>query len=108
MRITGVGNFPAHAAKAYGVAAPIAAPTHRGTAIDVLTQTKSADATNATTAVQRLVAGKVSQPVSFDPPGSPMPRPAQANGNFQLYTRAADKIEAAGAVQIGRAIDLTG
>lgn len=67
------------------------------------------DSFESASSAQRLVAAKVAQPVSFDSPASPIapaaPGPAAV---YQMYTRAADKIEAAVAVHIGRAIDLRG
>jgi hypothetical protein len=50
----------------------------------------------------KLVAGSVAQPVNFD-----VARTASAHG-FQMYTRAADRIEAAVRIELGRAIDLKG
>ena len=54
--------------------------------------------------VQALIAGKVKGPVTF----SAAPSPASAGGQFRLYTRAADAIEAATGVELGRTIDVRG
>ena len=54
---------------------------------------------------QRLIGGRV--PGSADPGAAATPT-APGGEIFQLYTRAADKIEAAVAVQLGRSIDVTG
>ena len=94
-------------AKAYGVSAarqpmPINSPTPP-------LRAQQPDSFEPASSAQRLVAGKVAQPVNFDPAAS-----VANNGSasvapvYQMYTRAADKIEAAVAVQIGRAIDLRG
>lgn len=87
MRITGSNgcNLPRHVSQAYGMK-PAARPE---------------------AAAQRLVAGTVTQPPAFDGPAIAN-RINLMNGALQLYTRAADKIEAAVAVQLGRAIDLRG
>jgi hypothetical protein len=57
---------------------------------------------------RQLVAGNVSKPVSFD--AAPMQRSVAVDQApvFQMYTRSADRIEAATAIHIGRAIDVTG
>lgn len=54
---------------------------------------------------ERLIGGRV--PGSADPGAAATPT-APGGEVFQLYTRAADKIEAAVAVQLGRSIDVTG
>jgi len=51
----------------------------------------------------------VSKPVDFD--GVPAPRRAATaapTNVLQLYTRAADRVEAAVAIQLGRSIDVQG
>lgn len=54
-------------------------------------------------AIDRLVGGTVHVPISFDGAATPT-----ESGAFPLYTRAADKIDAAIAVSVGRAIDVRG
>lgn len=55
-------------------------------------------------AATKLVAGRVDKPVDFN-----AATPAQGPSNvFQLYNRAADKVEAAVAVQVGRQLDVKG
>jgi hypothetical protein len=54
--------------------------------------------------IQKLVAGTVDQPVTFD--GVNAPRPAKQSV-LPLYTRAADTIEAATGIQVGRSIDIS-
>jgi hypothetical protein len=98
MRITGSGNLiPPHVARAYGVpnAKPFALPAATAPA---------SPAAPATSPAQSLVAGQVRGPIEFD--GTSVPRPAA--GVFHMYTRAADKIEAATAIQIGRTLDIKG
>ena len=79
--------IPFHVAKAYGVKplAPVAA-------------VKNAPVASS------LVGGRVDKPVDFtgSSPASTTP------GVLQLYNRAADKVEAAIAVQIGRQLDVRG
>ncbi len=118
MRIDGTNgsNFIApHIARAYGVppsrsAASITpastiAPTSLTQATAPLAQIGPASAAQASNAAaQSLIAGRVPGAIEFD--GVSVPR--MNAGNFSLYTRAADKIEAATAVQIGRTIDIKG
>jgi hypothetical protein len=82
MRIT--GSLPQHVARAYGLTPPtppIVAP-----------------------AMRELVAARTTAPIAFDGSSAPV----SAATAFPLYSRAADRIEAAVAVQFGRAIDMTG
>jgi hypothetical protein len=58
------------------------------------------------TTTQKLVAGTVTQPVDFVPHVPAAPSPASAPAVLQMYTRAADKVEVAVAVALGRTIDL--
>lgn len=55
----------------------------------------------------RLVAAKVRQAVSFDQIAQSPSVPASSSA-LQMYTRAADRIEAAVGVHIGRQIDVVG
>jgi hypothetical protein len=114
------GPIPFHVAKAYGVKpggapAPLAAtgaapapfsiaqasPLPTANSIDALSQLAAAP---RSAKVDRLVGGTVNTPLSFDGAATRTP----GTGSLQLYTRAADKIEAAVAVNVGRAIDVTG
>jgi len=100
MRITGSGSFggsfAAQAAKAYGVKPPCAA-------------LPQADSPSPSSNVRGLVAANVTQPVSFESAQSnPLLRSASASAALQMYTRAADKIEAAVGVALGRMVDLKG
>ena len=70
------------------------------------TTTQSASPVTPTTrAPDQLIAASVKQPVSFEAhtPVNSTPKAA-----MQLYTRAADKLEVAIAIQLGRSIDRTG
>ena len=67
--------------------------------------TDAYEAADRASSIDQLIAGKVTQAVDFNT--STLPRPSTSEP-FQLYTRAADKIEAAVAVQVGRALDVTG
>ena len=89
MRITPPNMFPPmHIARAYGVqpTAPLA----------------------QTQAARQLVAGNVSQAVSFDAAQAVRSAGSPSPAVFQMYTRAADRVEAAVGVQIGRSIDVKG
>ena len=59
----------------------------------------------STTAIDRLVAGRVPGGMDFE---LSTPQPVQRHDAFQLYTRDADRIEAATGVERGRIIDLKG
>ncbi len=64
--------------------------------------------------VAKLVAGAVDSPVSrgqgFDsaPSAQPAAQRATPSGNFALYTRAADRLEVATSVALGRTFDARG
>jgi hypothetical protein len=124
MRINGSGNLlPPNIARAYGVqgaaaarpAAQAVAPTASGALAQISPASPSINAgpINAglgvntapgATGPQALVAGQVPGPITFD--GVSVPR--SGAGGFHMYTRAADKIEAAIAVQVGRTLDIKG
>jgi len=102
MRIN--GSIPIHIARAYGLP-----PTKNVAPVrpsDPIEKTGRADAPPTQRGpgnIEKLVAGKVPGAVDFASASTPT-SPA---GAYQLYTRAADKIEAAVAVQLGRNIDVT-
>lgn len=102
MRIDGSNNFSMtpHIARAYGVQPlrPIGPTTATSGEMSI------APARAHSPASHPLVAGRVRGAIEFD--GVSVPRTHAATLN--LYTRAADKIEAATAVQIGRTIDVKG
>jgi hypothetical protein len=86
------GSLPFHIARAYrasGLSGPALA-------------TRAVESQSAA-GPQRLVGATVGRAVDFH--ASPA---AASLGAFQLYTRAADKVEAAVAVQVGRTLDLQG
>ena len=98
MRIDGVSNFISpitpHIARAYGLSqARPAMPVEGGPA---------AAASKLPDNAHRLVAGRVSGPVEFDGVSVPRSHPAA----LSLYSRAADRVEAATAIHIGRTIDI--
>lgn len=103
------GSLPMHIARAYGVTTtPRAAapkPAESSPPVQAVRAADTHDAGQPST-IDQLVAGRVSQAVDFNT--ATMPRPATASEPFQLYTRAADKIEAAIAVTVGQSIDVTG
>lgn len=102
MRITGstpiAGALPARAAKAYGLKPPGA----------VQPQADS-QSPAPPSSVRGLVAGNVAQPVSFEgTQASAALRSAAPSAVLQMYTRVADKIEAAVGIELGRMIDMQG
>ena len=106
MQINGInGSFPIHAYKAYGVTPGTPATSQPAAPTAPITNSQRPDAYEPTSAVSQLVAGRVSQPINFDSNlnSAPQAGPAQV---LQLYTRAADKVEAAVSVQIGKSIDV--
>ena len=77
------GSLPQHIARAYSVAAPVRPP--------------------AAPPATGLVGGRVDTPVEFDQTAAP-----SVPGALPLYVRAADRIEAAVSVQVGRSVDVKG
>ncbi|MHC4991653.1 MAG: hypothetical protein ACYTGC_11805 [Planctomycetota bacterium] len=75
--------LPFHIARAYGVSQPVAA--------------------SPATPPAKLVAASVREPAAL-----PAQDLARTEGVLPMYTRAADLVEAAVAVQLGRSVDLTG
>lgn len=109
MRITGCTNsLPSNIAKAYGVKPSAAAkPTDNTSPIASIAPARRPGAFQSDSTANPLVAAKVSQPVSFE--GAAAPRlTTNTAPALPMYTRAADKMEAAVAVQIGRTLDVTG
>jgi hypothetical protein len=88
------GRLPMQAARAYGVTPqrPVASPR---------------DVFQPSSQLQNLVAGKVSQAVSFEPTAHPNQRLGPA-AVLNLYARSADRIEAAVGVELGRNLDVRG
>jgi hypothetical protein len=98
-------SLPLHIARAYGVMpTKHAAPTAQPGAIAPTQPTEKVAAQEPAENVRQLIAGRVRGPVDFASASTPT-SPA---GAYQLYTRAADKIEAAIAVRTGQAIDVKG
>ena len=115
MRISGTTNsLPIHIAKAYNAKPAAAASVNQPASLSPLASIgpspRAADAYQSRAAIQQLVAGNVNKPVSFDAHSTvPSPQAATAaTPSFQLYTRAADKMEAAVGVQLGRTLDVKG
>ncbi len=98
-----IGNaLPSYVARAYGVTPP-------GRARAVPPMSPPAAPVPARSAQPKappvnLIAGIVRQPVEFETRTIPS---APHAASFPLYTRAADKVEAAVGVQVGRVIDST-
>ena len=94
MRIGSV--LPSYVARAYGVTQP-----ERARAVPPMSPPAAplpARTTQSKAPPSGLIAGIVRQPVEFETPTTP-------SASFPLYTRAADKVEAAVAVEVGRVID---
>ncbi len=85
----------ARASQAYGLRLTHRTPTAKS----------ASPASTTTRAPDQLIAASVNRRVSFEAhtPASSTPKTA-----MQLYTRAADRLEAAIGIQVGRGIDLTG
>ena len=102
------GTLPPHIAQAYGIrsSAP-AARARSGEAASPVARIEPRDTyePSATSGAHRLVAGKVDRPLEFD--GANV-APVRSADVLPLYTRAADKIEAAVGVHLGRSLDVNG
>ncbi len=103
------GSIPFHVAQAYGVRAPVRAiNVAKPQAASALTLTDQASSAAPASGIRRsplldrIVAATVHRPIEFDGAATVSP-----SASLQLYTRAADKVEAAVAVNVGRAIDLS-
>lgn len=94
--------IPFQAAAAYGMKPKQAAPRFNGS-ISATIQPPVAKQSSASSLVSGRVASPVARGQGFDAPrGAPMPN---ANGNLQMYTRAADRVEVATAAHLGRILD---
>lgn len=107
MRIDGTNSFNGsiapHIARAYGL--PAARPALSITSAQPAVPAAQTESIHKLPApAQSLVAGRVNGPIEFDGVSVPRTNPAA----LSLYTRAADRIEAATAVHIGRTIDVKG
>ena len=102
MKIT--PSIPFHVARAYGTR-PTAAPTSTPALKPTAPVAPTRSATTPPEGVQQLIAGRVARPVDFDDVSTPA-APAGAPQAYQLYNRAADKLEAA--VRVGTTLDLQG
>lgn len=114
------GPIPFHVAKAYGVQPAlnaarvgVARPAHgvAGTTgpsgvrqVDATRDLSRVDGVIRSRGLDRLVGGTVNRPIAFD--GATTAQPSA--GSLPMYTRAADKIEAAVAVNLGRMLDVQG
>ena len=99
------GSIPIHVARAYGVtpnrtAAPPTAARAPATVVAPVPST--GDRREPSDNIKDIVAARVDAPVEFS--GAAV---SHAHA-YQLYTRAADRIEAAVGVQLGRSIDVKG
>jgi len=109
-------SIPINVARAYGVGAtgPARGPAGPATPTQPITPLREAtpdaktdDTARTPSAIDRLIGGTVPGTVEFETATRPAAE-ASSVTTFQLYTRAADRIEAAVGVQIGRAIDVRG
>lgn len=114
------GPIPFHVARAYGVqpalnAARIGAarpaPGVTGTTgpsvvrqVDATGDLSRVEGVTRSRGLDRLVGGTVNRPIAFDGAATTQP----GAGSLPMYTRAADKIEAAVAVNLGRMLDVQG
>jgi len=88
------GSLPFNIARAYGVMQPQKTAT-----VQPVAQPSPAKP------VDQLIAGRTNQPISFD--GHTVGQ-SSGTGALQLYTRAADRIEAAVGVELGKTLDVKG
>src|SRR5262245_7928182 len=110
MRIHGPSQaLPLHAARAYGMKVTRPQPASGACANDVVAQVRSAGRSAPSPAASPLVAARVLQspapdriPALVDSSLSPRPQA------LRLYSRAADQVEAAVAIELGRIIDFRG
>lgn len=100
------GTLSLHAARAYGVFPGHAAGTSRGAAPDSTGAIAPVHAASHTSVrdVRAIVGGRVPGGVEFERPSIP---PASLQG-LSLYTRAADRVEAATGISLGRSLDVRG
>jgi len=97
--------MPIQVARAYGVKpARTAAPVRQVESVRQVRPIERAAEQQINENIEKLIAGTVKGPVDF----SAASTPTSPAGAYQLYTRAADKVEASMAVQVGRAIDIKG
>lgn len=118
------GSFPTHVARAYGLKLVRSAenetntsPTQPAKATGQTALAPSASNVSPTTSIRptgaipsvqstekvsQLIGGKVAGSVDF----SSGPRAVSGPDAMQLYTRSADRIEAATAIQVGRQLDV--
>ena len=114
------GSLPTRIAQAYQTAqlqpkSPLASisPTKsigETPGVKSVSEIKSLHQAQRPSSINKLIGGTVSQPISFDGASSDTTTAATSNlgGPLQLYNRAADKVEAATRLGIGRAIDIKG
>ena len=93
------GPYPFRAVAAYAPATPSVA----GARASQVLPPASAKSVVSTTGLDRLVAGRVSGGLDFEPAAV---RPLPARSAFPLYTNAAARMEAATGVARGRFIDV--
>lgn len=105
------GSLPMHIARAYGVHSPsparASAPTTPAKPAGPIARIQPDDAfetsaANRSQRIESLIAGRVDHPIDFTP------TPAPQSEALQMYTRAADRIEAATSVHIGQSLDVRG
>lgn len=105
MRIDGVNftnglQLPRHIASAYGVRAASPAPSGAPGAPFRIHQPPAGP--------QQLIAGRVKGQVAFDGAQTAPARTDERPPVLHLYTRAADRVEAAIGVELGRRLDVEG
>jgi len=99
-------TIPFHIARAYGIQpATRPSPVNPQSPVAPSGDVRDIAATKPSEGLNRLIGGAVARSVDFDSASS-----AQNLGGpvLQLYTRAADRIEAATGVHLGRNLDISG
>ncbi len=100
------GSIPFHVAQAYGMkaASPASKPVPARPA-EALMPTMPSRTPEQVQRTGELVAGTVPGKIAFTPAAGP---PTGGGEVLPMYTRAADRVEAAVGIQLGKQIDLKG
>jgi hypothetical protein len=92
-------GLPFHIATAYGLR-----PAGRAPSLRVADSAQAVQGSAPAARIDQLIAGRTRQPVDFS--AVPAARSTSGGAPLQLYTRAADRVEAAVGVHLGRGIDV--
>jgi len=97
-------SIPFHIARAYGIQPPgRSGPVQPQHPVAAIGGVRDSAATGPAEGLSRLIGGSVTRGVDFDAAST---HRSPAGPVLQLYTRAADRIEAATGVHVGRQLDV--